>query len=256
MNLSEFFKQGVDGEFQYFTLAHFIPLIIMAGIIFLIYKKQDYLRTCKHEKNLRLILAFIIIVIDMSYFWQKMYVGTDIKDHLPLTVCGWAAIFGALLILSESQFLFDIVYFWGFAGSFNALITPAVITNSGPMHFRYYQFWIEHSSIFIVLFYMIFVFRMRPTLKSFVRSFIMLCLLAALSIYVNFQIEGANYLFLASTEAGDSILNFLPTNLFMRVLIMGTISIILYIIVYIPYFIKDLKAKKVNIDLNEQLAIE
>lgn len=244
MSFSEFFNYGLDGEFKYFSLAHFIPLILMGLIIYLIYKKQDFLRTFKHERTIRLYLAFFMIMADMSYFWQKMYTGADIKDHLPITICGWAAILGAFLLLSQSQFLFDIVYFFVLAGSTNALITPAVITNSGPTHFRYYQFWVEHTSIFIAVFYMIFVYHMRPTIKSFVRSFVAMLLLAALAIFVNSQIEGANYLFLATTEIGDSALNFLPTNLFLRVIIMGSIMFILYSLAYLPYLIKDLKQKK------------
>ncbi len=253
MNIGEFFKLGVDGEFQYFTMAHFIPLIIMVGIIFLIYKKRIFLRQYKNEKNIRLVLAFIMIIADMSYFWQKMYIGSNIKDHLPLTICGWAAIIGAFLLLSESKFLFDINYFWVLAGSSNALITPAVITDSGPMHFRYYQFWIEHTSIFIALFYMIFVFKMRPTIRSFIRSFIALCILGVISIYVNSQIEGANYLFLATTEIGDSVLNFLPTNLYIRVPIMATVIIILFMLAYLPYYIKDIKQKGNKMEITDKV---
>jgi hypothetical integral membrane protein (TIGR02206 family) len=248
--MSEFFQLGVDGEFRYFSLAHLIPLFLMGIIIFLIYKKQEFLRKYKNEGNIRLVLAFLMIVADMSYFWQKIYLGANIKDHLPLTICGWAAIFGGFLLLSKSQFLFDINYFWVLAGSTNALITPAVITNSGPMHFRYYQFWIEHTSIYIALFYMIFVFNMRPTIKSMIRSFVLLVILGAISIYANMNIEGANYLFLSTTEIGDSILNLLPSVLYKRLLVMGSLVLFLFVLVYLPYFIKDIKANKVNNDLN------
>jgi hypothetical integral membrane protein (TIGR02206 family) len=248
--MREFFQLGVDGEFRYFSLAHIIPLLLMGFIIYLIYKKQTFLRTYKNEGNIRLVLAFMMIIADMSYFWQKIYLGANIKDHLPLTICGWAAIFGGFLLLSKSQFLFDINYFWVLAGSTNALITPAVITNSGPMHFRYYQFWIEHTSIYIALFYMICVFKMRPTFKSMVKSFVLLCILGALSIYANQNIEGANYLFLSTTEIGDSILNLLPSDLFKRLLVMGSLVLFLFILVYLPYFIKDFKTRKLNHEIN------
>lgn len=243
MNAKEFFKLGQEGDFKYFTLPHFIPLIIMGIIIFLIYKYKQQIFIYKYEKNIRLSLAFILIISDMSYFWQKMYIGSDIKDHLPLTICGWAAILSALALLSGSQFLFDIVYFWILAGSFNALITPAVITDSGPDHFRYYQFWFEHLGIFISVFYMIFILKLRPTWRSFIRSFTALSLLALFSIYVNTQISGANYLFLATTEIGESALNFLPTNIVLRAILMAMIMLILYFIAYLPYFLKDRKIK-------------
>ena len=244
--MGEFFKLGTEGDFRYFTLPHFLPIILMLIIIAMIYKYRDQLKHYKYEKNIRLALAFTMIVSDMSYFWQRMYIGADIKDHLPLTICGWACILAALMLLSESKFLFDIVYFWILAGSTNALITPAVITSSGPANFRYYQFWIEHTTIYIALFYMIFVFKMRPTWQSFRRSFIALAIFVSFGVYVNTQIPGANYFFLATTEAGDSVLNFLPTNIIIRILVMGTVMFILYLIAYIPYIIKDLKIKKLH----------
>ncbi|ERJ12679.1 YwaF family protein [Haloplasma contractile] len=248
MSFGEFFNVGVEGEFAYFTLAHFLPILIAISIIVIVYKKQDFLRSFKFEPNLRLILAFTLIVAEMSYFWQKMYIGSDIKDHLPLTICGWTAIFTALLLLSHNKFLFDVVYFWALAGSLNALITPAVIVDSGPMHFRYYQFWVMHLGIFIGLFYMIFVYKMRPTFVSFVKSYVLLAIFGVFCIYVNRLIPGANYLFLASTEAGGSALNFLPSNIVQRALVMGVLMLLLYFTAYLPYFIRDRRLK--NKDLN------
>jgi len=179
-----------------------------------------------------------------------MYIGSEIANHLPITICGWACILGAFMLLSENHFLFDIVYFWALAGSSNALITPAVITSSGPDHFRYYQFWIEHTTIFIAVFYMIFIHQMRPTWKSFIKSYALVVLFAFFAIYVNTQIPRANYLFLSTTEAGDSVLNFLPSNLILRGAIMGSTLLILYFLAYWPWFLKDQKKKK-----NDQLVL-
>ncbi|MDF2699388.1 MAG: Integral rane protein [Haloplasmataceae bacterium] len=220
-----FFKLGEAGEFKYFSMAHFTPLILMFLVIYLLYKYQDQIRNFKYEKNIRLVMAFTLIIADMSYFWQKMYTGTTIRDHLPITICGWAAIFCAFMILSESKFLFDITYFWVIAGSSNALITPAVIVSTGPERFRFYQFWIEHTFIFIAVFYMIFIYKFRPTWKSFLRAFVALLILAIIAIYVNNNIEGANYLFLSTV-------------------IMASLVLILFFLSYLPYFIKDIKVKK------------
>lgn len=233
--LTYFFDHGQPGEFKYFTLPHFIPIVLMVLIIFLIYRFQDKIRDYKHEDNIRLVLAFTMIMSDMSYFWHKIYIGAEIRNHLPITVCGWAAILGAFMLLSKKQSLFDIVYFWVLAGSFNALITPAVIVDNGPTHFRYYQFWIEHTSIFIAVFYMIFVHKFKINLKSLVRGMIALIVLAAIAVYVNNNIQGANYLFLSTTEAGESILNFLPSTLGLRLLTMSGILFFLFFIVYSPW---------------------
>ncbi|XMB86108.1 TIGR02206 family membrane protein [Mycoplasmatota bacterium WC44] len=235
MLISNFFDHGEIGEFKYFTLPHFIPLLLMVLIIFLIYRFRDKIREYKFEDNIRLVLAFTMIISDMSYFWHKMYIGAEIKDHLPITVCGWAALLGGFMLLSKKQSLFDIVYFWVLAGSINALITPAVITDNGPTHFRYYQFWIEHTSIFIAVFYMIFVHKYRINIKSLIKAISAIIFLTVIAIYVNNNITGANYLFLSSTEAGDSVLNFLPSAFWLRLIIMGGIVFTLFFIAYAPW---------------------
>ena len=233
--MQEFFNHGVEGEFQYFTLAHFIPIVLMLVVIYLLYKYQEKIRNWKYEENARIIFAAVVLFSDMSYFWHKIYIGANIANHLPVTICGWAAIMSAFMLMTKKKGLFDVVYFFVLAGSINALITPAVIIDNGPTHFRYYQFWVEHTSIFIAVFYMIFVFGYKINLKSMLRSGIVLVILTILAIYVNANIEGANYLFLSTTEAGESALNFLPTNLGLRLLVMGGIIGTLYFLAYLPW---------------------
>ena len=44
MILSNFLNHGEQGEFQYFTLPHFIPVLLMLLAIFLLYKYGDKLK--------------------------------------------------------------------------------------------------------------------------------------------------------------------------------------------------------------------
>lgn len=237
--VKQFFDHGVPGEFQYFTLPHLIPILLLITVVYFIYKYRENIRNYKNEDNIRLVLAFVMIISDMSYFWHKMYIGAEIRNHLPITICGWSAILGAFMLMSKKQSLFDIVYFWVLAGSINALITPAVIIDNGPTHFRYYQFWIEHTSIFIAVFYMMFVHQFKINFKSLIKAISAILVMAVIAIYVNSNIEGANYLFLSSTEAGESVLNFLPSNLGLRLLIMASILFTMFGIAYVPWiFIK------------------
>lgn len=241
--LSSFLEHGEPGEFSYFTLPHFLPILVMLALIFLLYRYGHKLRDWKHEEKLRYTFAIIVLLSDMTYFWHKIYLGDiagmadtpNIANHLPITVCGWAAMMSGYMLLSKNKGFFEVVYFFVLAGSINALITPAVITDNGPTHFRYYQFWIEHTSIFVAVFYMIFVFDYKIKLKSMFKSFAVMVILAIIAIYVNANVEGANYLFLSTTEAGDSALNFLPTNLGLRLLIMSSIVGVLYFLAYLPW---------------------
>ena len=166
-------------------------------------------------------------------------------DHLPITVCGWAVVFASYMVIGKSQTLFDICYFWTFAGSIFALITPTVITYTGPTRFRYYQFWAEHLLGYIAIFYMIFVHNMRPNKKSFVKAYVALLILAVIAYFANQIIgPGANYLFMARPEDTPSVLDILPPNFALRIFVMIAAVTILFVLAYVPWYLKDKKAEK------------
>ena len=244
---SYFFGAGTEQEFFSFSFAHFAPIIVMIGVIFLIYWKRDAIRGWKHEESIRYVLAFALIISEMSYYWRLVgmpSLNPNPVDHLPITVCGWAVVFGSFMVIGKSQRLFDIVYFWLFSGSIFALITPTVLDFTGPTRFRYYQFWVEHTFGYIAVFYMIFVHGMRPTFKSAIRSYVALVILAVIAYWANSMLPGANYLFMARAEGTTSVLDILPKNFALRVLIMAAAITALYGVAYLPWYVKDRKAKK------------
>ncbi len=249
--LKYFFGKGDIEEFANFTLAHFLPILVCAGVIFLIYRFKNGIGNMKNESFLRYIIAFALIFSEMSYYWRLIAVPSlnpNPVDHLPITVCGWVAVFASYMLIGKSQALFDISYFWAICGSIFALITPTVITYTGPTRFRYYQFWAEHLLGYVAVFYMIFVHKMRPNIKSFIRAYVSLLALAVIAYFANDLIgPGANYLFMAKPEATPSILDILPPNFALRLLIMVSAVTLLFILAYLPWFIKDKREMKKNV---------
>ena len=245
--LKYFFGKGETEEFKNFTIAHFLPIIITAALIFLIYRYRRNISELKREYIFRYVLAFSLIISEMSYYWRLIAIpslGPNPVDHLPITVCGWVAVFASYMVIGKSQALFDFSYFWALAGSTFALITPTVISYTGPTRFRYYQFWAEHLLCYIAIFYMIFVHKMRPTVKSLIRSYIGIFVLAAIAYFANRMIgPGANYLFMARPEDTPSILDILPPNFVLRLAIMISVITALFVVAYLPWYIKDRKEK-------------
>ena len=243
-----FFGAGEPGEFRDFTFAHLAPILVAAGIIYLIYRYRNEIRDSKHETTIRYAMAFTMIVSEMSYFWRLVGVeslGANPVDHLPITICGWSIVFCSYLAIGKSQSLFDIAYFWLFAGTVFALITPgAVLSATGPTRYRYYQFWVEHTFGYFTIFYMMFVHKMRPTVKSAIKSYSVLVVLAIVAYTANSVLgPGANYLFMAKPEDTPSILDILPSIYALRILIMGVAVTTLFFVAYLPWFLKDRKAK-------------
>ena len=242
-----FLGAGDTVEFSNFTLAHFAPIAVMVAVILLMRRFQDAIRSCKHEKAFRYTLAFLLILSEMSYYWRLVAMpslGPNPVDHLPITVCGWVVVFASYMVIGKSQSLFDICYFWLFSGSVFALITPTVITYTGPTRFRYYQFWLEHTLGYIAVFYMIFVHKLRPTVKSAIKAYAALVVLAVVAFFANRLIgPGANYLFMAKPEDTPSILDILPPNFVLRLVIMAATVTALFAVAYLPWFLMDRKTK-------------
>ena len=237
-----FFGQGTETEFSLFTPAHFAPVVAMLAVIACIARWKDKIRTSRHEEKLRYILAFALIISDMSYYWRLVgapWLQPGPVENLPIGVCGWAVIFCSFMLVGKSQSLFDISYFWLLSGSLFALITPTPLTFTGPTRFRYYQFWAEHTLGYVAIFYMIFVHGMRPTVKSAVKSYAALVAMAVLAYWVNRMIPGANYLYMARPEAAPSVLDILPPNFALRLVIMVAAITAMYALAYLPWHLKD-----------------
>ena len=246
--LKYFLGAGQEQEFALFTPAHFAPIIVMLLVILLIRNRRDAIRQSRHEMNIRYFLAFLLIISEMSYYWRLVAIPSlqpNPVDHLPISVCGWAAIFCSYMLIGKSQTLFDISYFWILSGSVFALLTPTPLNFAGPTRFRYYQFWGEHTLTYISVFYMIFVHGMRPTIKSAVKSYAALWILAVIAYCTNQLIgPGANYLYMAKPEATPSVLDILPPNFVLRVSIMGAVITVLFVTAYLPWYFKDRRAAK------------
>lgn len=240
-----FLGQGETVEFTNFSLAHFLPILVAVAVIALIYRGRNKIRGMEREYVFRYVLAFALICCEMSYYWRLVAVpalGPNPTDHLPITVCGWVVVFSSFMLIGKSQTLFDLSYFWVFSGTVFALITPTVITYTGPTRFRYYQFWGEHLLGYIAVFYMIFVHKMRPTKKSILKAYVGLTVLAVTAYCANQLIgPGANYLFMAKPESTPSILDILPPNFALRIGIMALAVTVLFGVAYLPWYIKDKK---------------
>lgn len=76
-----------------------------------------------------------------------------------------------------------------------------------------------------------------------IRSYSSLVVLALIAYWVNTLIPGANYLYMARPEAAPSVLDILPPNFALRITIMAVVITALFFVAYLPWYLKDKKAK-------------
>ena len=211
-----FFGYGEKGNFKYWSFAHFTPILIFAFAIYLMYRYRDALKNWKHEENFRFICAAAMLFVEMSYFWRLLYVGSsepgasiDMLDKLPLQVCEWTCILAVFMMMKKSRAIYPICFYVCFTIGIFPLLTPAVITTTGPAYYRYYQYWLEHMLPPLAVFYMTFVHGFRPTKKGIISAVGFMTVLTTFALICNANIPGANYLYLAdgTTSGGGSIMD-------------------------------------------------
>ena len=77
----KFFSEGFFGyssekDFYMGSIWHILPIVLMIITICLIYKYRKRIKNYKYETRVRYILAFVMLIVEMSFFWRLEYVGT------------------------------------------------------------------------------------------------------------------------------------------------------------------------------------
>lgn len=244
-----FFGYGENGDFQYLSIWHILPILLLVAAVVLVWRKREVIRSWKWEGRFRYILSFVMLIVEMSYFWRLLYVGSGSPDEftlmtkLPLQVCQWSCIFAVFMVTSKNDVLFNICYYISMTLGVISLFTPAVISTTGPMYYRYYQFWLEHLLPIFSIIYMIIVHGMRPELKKLWIPFSFLFLLAVPSCYANIHIKGANYMYLSVATDMVSPANLFPPVLWIRFVFYVIITLSLFLIAYSPFYVYEKRKK-------------
>ena len=74
------------------------------------------------------------------------------------------------------------------------------------------------------------------------RSYCALWVMAGLATWVNIMIPGANYLYMARPESAPSVLDILPPSYGLRIAIIVAVITAMFILAYLPWYLKDKKA--------------
>lgn len=135
------------------------------------------------------IVILLIKIAELSY--RHIYVGEPIYSLLPLHMCNLTLIIAILTMLTKSQKLSQLTYFWCLGALF-AVITPD-IKYSFP-HPLTLSFYITHFYLLFAAIYGILFFNFKPTFKGWINSFITLNIFAFIIFFINKKL-GTNYLY-------------------------------------------------------------
>ena len=150
---------------------------------------------------------------------------------LPMHLCDWALAATVVALTLRRQLCFELAYFWGLAGTAQALITPAVDTTT---IWRIIGFFTVHSVIPASVLWLVFEFKMRPLRGAWLRTVLWSQVYLVLALLVN-SATGGNYGFLSHRPAIRSLLDFFSDTHWLYILQIDLTGLSFFLILDLPW---------------------
>lgn len=185
---------------------------------------------------INLALATTLIASKLAALWLAKDRGfLDLQNALPMHLCDWAFFTAVITLIWRNKLAYELTYFWGLAGTMQALLTPDLDFDWPEPPFI--TFFVSHGGIIAVVIYTTLALRLRPTWRSLWRAFLasQVYLLAAGA--VNLLVD-ANYGYLCRKPENPSLLDYFgPWPWY--ILTLEVAALLSYLFYYSPFAIAD-----------------
>lgn len=186
------------------------------------------------ERRVQSICAGLAATLLLNQVILLIYVvrtGLPVEEHLPFQLCDWAMLTCVAALLWRHRLAFELTYFWGLAGTLQAVLTPDL--EYGFPNPGFILFSIAHSGIIVAILFLTLGLRMRPTLQSLWRAFLGVQVYAIVTVLVNLALD-TNYGYLLRKPARPSLLDFLgPWPWYIASL--EFVALMLFFLFYAPF---------------------
>ena len=230
-----FLKENAD--FVPFTFQHVavILFLIVFGIVLIKWAKKQSQKTQIFVGNIFTIAISLSVIIGVSL---KIYTGNfDYQVDLPLHLCSFMALIIPIVSLTRKYLYYEVLFFLVLTGTFQSLVTP---TEYNFMNFPFFRYWLVHAGLVIFMLYATFIYKMRPTFKSVIRSFIGMQVYMVLMFIVN-SILGSNYFYTNRKPEAATMLDLFGEWPY-YVIAIKLIVIPYFLLIYLPFYFTRKKA--------------
>lgn len=226
--------------FQAYSSSHWCVLIltVLVTVVMVVLARKN--PTGKTAPTLGYMLAGIILFNLLALLFHGINrVGTTWVDLLPMQLCDWLSFIAPAALIWRKQWLYEITYFLGVAGTLHGLITPD-LQYSYP-HFYFFTFFIGHAGIVIAAAYLSFGLSFRPYPRSIFRALVFIQFYFITAALVNFLLD-TNFGYLRAKPLNPSLIDYLgPWPWYLVSL--ELLALLSFFICYAPWFLYD-KIKK------------
>ena len=190
-----------------FGASHLIPialLILFVGLLAYLKKsstQQDF------RDSLGNVIALLLFINFPLYFALQVFDGSlSWATAIPLYPCPLSGLLAPILVRTKNPKLFNVIFYWVFAGTIQAVITPE-IKFTFP-HYEYFYFWICHAGLLALLGYMLIIQESEPKLGGVLPAFAWFNLLIVIALGIN-TLVGTNYYYLKAKPIVPTLIDYL-----------------------------------------------
>ena len=155
------------------------------------------------------VFALVLLADEVSW-WIYLASGGGLPGEraqpLPLQLCDVAILVTAAALWTRRPLLVELAYFWGLAGTIQALLTPDL-----PYHFPnypYFQYYVAHGGVVAAALVLVVGLKIQPRPWSVVRIAALTIAYTA-SVGLVDAVTGADYMYLRAKPASATLLDVL-----------------------------------------------
>lgn len=214
------------------SLQHLIPILLAVGFTVGIIKYSNNKLNKRQQQRLIHTLGCLVSIVLLSFHVYRIaFDDYNFKTDLPLYLCSLMALLVPIFTYFRKYWMFEILVFWIIGGTLQGVLTPDIAV--GFPSFDYFRYWIVHLGLLSIIFYFIFVFKMRPKLKSVFKSFLAMQGYVLLMVILNYLLD-ANYFYLNEKPKSASLLDYFG-EWPIYIIVVQLIMIPLFLLIYLPF---------------------
>ena len=212
--------------FQVFSIEHIISIIVIIFVFIAFLRFNKVLGINDNSRTFLFVLAFIMISLDLSEDLVRVFTGFySIRKDLPLQLCSIGVYLAAFTLVSRKKIFFDLIFYWGFVGATNAILTPDGNLFELRIFFFYSQAY--HAALIFAVLWLMIKYDMRMRYDSILKVVISTNIIVGLLSILNYALD-SNYMFLR--QIPDSVSPFLMGEWPVYIIMVQVFSIILVVL--------------------------
>ncbi|MCB9596102.1 MAG: TIGR02206 family membrane protein [Sandaracinaceae bacterium] len=190
--------------FHPFGLTHLVTVLVVTATIAATAWAGRRVGLARARTGGKVLGAFLIVYYGVEGWVRVTYLGIPPVFILPAELCNALFFIGAFALWTDSKVAHEIVFFWTFAGTVHALITPT--PNEGWPSLEYVRYFAAHGLLVLTAVYAVVALDKVVTRWSLLRAAIALQVWEAIVAVVDWTLD-QNFMYLKRPPPSPTLID-------------------------------------------------